>query len=167
MLCEEANDEYLFYQNEPVGINDDSEQLKQDFCQNVDQYRDRATGAHFKYEELCARLLRLQEQREDPETFTQAIDELEIVKKVREDQIYARQHTLKYAQTDARAHFESEEEELLRELLCNNKKITDMAVLLSRDKQQYYTQVVVSQKIKGGNNKVIANKQDSLEQQSS
>ncbi len=53
----------------------------------LEKYQDRRTGAHFKYEELCAMLLKLYDQREDPETFSQALDEWEIQGKVKKDRM--------------------------------------------------------------------------------
>ena len=60
----------------------------------AERYQDRITGAHFKYEELCAMLLKLYDQREDPETFSQALDDWEIVRKVKRNQVPV--HTLSF-----------------------------------------------------------------------
>ncbi len=64
-------------------------------------YTDQFTGAHFRYEEVCARLLGLQE-REDPETFSEALDELEI-----EDKVRTRKHglTQNLTEPDVGSHF--------------------------------------------------------------
>ncbi len=49
---------------------------------SAESYVDQTTGAHFRYEDLCVKLMRLQD-REDPENFSQAIDEWEMEAKVK------------------------------------------------------------------------------------
>jgi len=108
--------------------------------EDTSPYQDNITGAHFRYEDLCGMLLTLQEQREDPENFTQAIDELEIEAKVKEDKYSVR--TLQI-NPDAFTHFDVLKERKVTDFKGNEETVETIkgkaalqAKLLAKNKSQ-------------------------------